>query len=102
MAMASDLATQLAPAKLTLSLRITGVRADGYHLLDAEMVTIDLADRLDFAPGDGLEVVVAPGAGEERAPLGTDNLVSRALMAAGRRAAVRLHKRGPGGARLGG
>ena len=26
-----------APAKLTLSLRITGVRADGYHLLDAEM-----------------------------------------------------------------
>ena len=27
-----------APAKLTLSLRITGVRGDGYHLLDAEMV----------------------------------------------------------------
>ena len=31
-------------AKLTLSLRVTGVRADGYHLLDAEMVTVDLAD----------------------------------------------------------
>ena len=29
-----------APAKLTLSLRVTGVRADGYHLLDAEMVTL--------------------------------------------------------------
>ena len=28
-----------APAKLTLSLRVTGVRPDGYHLLDAEMVT---------------------------------------------------------------
>ncbi|MDQ1424937.1 MAG: hypothetical protein QOD72_2435, partial [Acidimicrobiaceae bacterium] len=28
-----------APAKLTVSLRVTGVRADGYHLLDAEMVT---------------------------------------------------------------
>ena len=25
-------------AKLTLSLRITGVRPDGYHLIDAEMV----------------------------------------------------------------
>ena len=35
-----------APAKLTLSLRITGVRADGFHLIDAEMVTLDLADTL--------------------------------------------------------
>ena len=39
------------PAKLTLSLRITGVRADGYHLLDAEMVTLDLADALTITPG---------------------------------------------------
>ena len=46
-----------APAKLTLSLRITGVRADGYHLLDAEMVTLDLADTLTFTPGgDGITV----------------------------------------------
>ena len=29
-----------APAKLTLSLRITGVRDDGYHLIDAEMVSL--------------------------------------------------------------
>ena len=35
-----------APAKLTLSLRITGVRADGYHLIDAEMITLDWADTL--------------------------------------------------------
>jgi 4-diphosphocytidyl-2-C-methyl-D-erythritol kinase len=47
-----------APAKLTLSLRITGRRADGYHLLDAEMVTLDLADRLELSEGDGLEVVL--------------------------------------------
>ena len=40
-----------APAKLTLSLRVTGVRDDGYHLLDAEMVSIDLADTLTFEPG---------------------------------------------------
>jgi 4-diphosphocytidyl-2-C-methyl-D-erythritol kinase len=35
-----------APAKLTRSLRITGVRADGMHLIDAEMVTIDLIDEI--------------------------------------------------------
>ena len=46
----------LARAKLTLSLRITGVRADGFHLLDAEMVTLDLADVVTFAEGDGLTV----------------------------------------------
>ena len=47
----------LANAKLTLSLRVTGVRDDGYHLLDAEMVSIDLADELVFdESGDGLVV----------------------------------------------
>ena len=90
--------TLLAPAKLTLSLRVTGVRDDGYHLLDAEMVTLDLADRLTFGPGDGLEVV---GGGPD-VPAGSDNLVARALRAAGRRARVRLEKRIPSGAGLGG
>lgn len=36
----------LAPAKLTTSLRVTGRRDDGYHLLDAEMVTVGLYDEL--------------------------------------------------------
>ncbi len=90
--------TLLAPAKLTLSLRITGVRDDGYHLLDAEMVTLDLADRLTFGPGDDLEVT---GAGPD-VPAGPENLVARALRAAGRTAQVRLDKRIPSGAGLGG
>ena len=38
-----------APAKLTVSLQVTGVRDDGYHLLDSEMVTLDLADTLEIA-----------------------------------------------------
>jgi 4-diphosphocytidyl-2-C-methyl-D-erythritol kinase len=88
-----------APAKLTLSLRVTGTRPDRYHLIEAEMVSLDLADRLDLSPGDGLEVAGEAGAS---VPLGPDNLVSRALRAAGRRAAVRLHKRIPAGAGLGG
>lgn len=86
-----------APAKLTLSLRVVGVRGDGYHLLAAEMVTVDLADEVTFSPGDGLEVVGAPGL-----EAGESNLVVRALRAVGRRAHVRLEKRIPAGAGLGG
>jgi 4-diphosphocytidyl-2-C-methyl-D-erythritol kinase len=93
-----------APAKLTLSLRVTGVRDDGFHLLDAEMVSIDLADTLIFEPGSGISVEddVCGGLGVQRVPLGADNLVARALEATGRRAAVRIVKRIPAGAGLGG
>jgi len=89
-----------APAKLTLSLRVTGIRDDGYHLLEAEMVTIDLADDLFFSDGDGLEVDVVGTAG----PVASDdsNLVRRALRAVGATAHVRLTKRIPAGGGLGG
>ena len=90
----------LAPAKLTLSLRVTGVRADGYHLVDAEMVSLSLADELTIGSGDGLEVVEA-GSGLP-VSVGPDNLVSRALAVAGCTAHVRLVKRIPAGAGLGG
>ncbi len=90
-------------AKLTISLRVTGVRPDGYHLLDAEMVNLDLTDTLEFAPGDGLEIVAAgAAAGGADVPTGPDNLVAKTLAAIGRRAAIRLHKRIPAGAGLGG
>ena len=88
-----------APAKLTVSLRVTGVRDDGYHLIDAEMVTLDYGDVLEIDEGDGLEVVGPHAAG---VPTGADNLVRRALAATGRRAHVRLDKRVPAGAGLGG
>ncbi len=86
-------------AKLTLDLKVTGVRADGYHLLDSEMVTLDLADVLEIGPGDSLTVIGATGAA---VPADGTNLVRRALDAVGRTAAVRLIKRIPAGAGLGG
>ena len=98
--MTEPVVTVQAPAKLTLTLRITGVRSDGYHLLDAEMVTLDLADTLEFGPGDGLEL--SGGDAAAQALAGSDNLVCQALAAVGRRAAVRLEKRIPTGAGLGG
>ncbi|HTV10527.1 MAG TPA: 4-(cytidine 5'-diphospho)-2-C-methyl-D-erythritol kinase [Acidimicrobiales bacterium] len=92
-------------AKLTLSLRVTGVRKDGFHLLEAEMVNVDLADTLYFSEGDGLEVVLGEGArasGFGDVPRDKSNLVMRALERARRRALVRLEKRIPVGAGLGG
>ena len=86
-----------AHAKLTLSLRITGVRADGYHLIDAEMVTLDVHDDLEFAPGDGLEIF-----GNDHIEVDDNNLVRRALAAVGRTAHVTLTKRIPSGGGLGG
>jgi 4-diphosphocytidyl-2-C-methyl-D-erythritol kinase len=88
-----------APAKLTVSLRVTGVRADGYHLIESEMVTLDHGDVLQFTDGDGLEVVGPCASG---VPTGEDNLVRRALALTGRRARVRLDKQVPAGAGLGG
>ncbi|MEY2422234.1 MAG: 4-diphosphocytidyl-2-C-methyl-D-erythritol kinase [Acidimicrobiaceae bacterium] len=89
-------AVVVAPAKLTVALHITGVRDDGYHLLDAEMVTIDLADTLTFSDGDGLEISRADVAADD------SNLVRRALALVGRSAHVRVDKRIPPGAGLGG
>jgi 4-diphosphocytidyl-2-C-methyl-D-erythritol kinase len=78
---------------------VTGLRGDGYHLIDAEMVSLDLADQLTFRPGWGLDVV-------EGLDLGyvdpQDNLVGRALKAVGREAHVSLVKRIPAGGGLGG
>ena len=89
-----------APAKLTVSLRITGVRTDGYHLIDAEMVSLDLHDVVEISDGDSLEVVGAAGA--QKIGDDEDNLVRRALDLCGRTARVRLHKHIPPGAGLGG
>lgn len=89
----------VAPAKLTLSLRVTGVRPDGLHLIDAEMVTLDFFDRLVITEGgSGLSMT---GAGDD-VPLGPDNLVARALALTGRTAHVAIEKNIPSQAGLGG
>ena len=92
---------------MTLSLRVTGVRADGYHLLEAEMVTLDLADTLFIEDGDGLSISPEPVRRVHRVAgrahlHRADNLVTRALVATGRTAKVHVVKRVPPGAGLGG
>ncbi len=82
-----------------MSLRVTGLRGDGYHLIDAEMVSLDLADELTFGPGWGVKVVEGLDLGDVDPQ---DNLVGRALEAVGREAHVSLVKRIPAGGGLGG
>ncbi len=65
-----------APAKLNLTLHVTGQRADGYHLLDSLVVFADLGDRVTVAPGAGRFEVTGPFAAG--VPVGADNLVARA------------------------
>lgn len=93
--------TVVAPAKLTVSLRLTGLRGDGMHLIDAEMVSLDLADTLTITAGTGV-VLEGPAAGDMAGPTDGTDLVSRALDLVGRTAHVVVHKVIPAGAGLGG
>ncbi len=52
-----------APAKINLTLDVVGVRADGYHLLESVMQSVDCCDTLIATATDGevmLEVLGAP------------------------------------------
>lgn len=50
--------TEEAPAKINLALHVTGLRSDGYHLLDMLVTFTRLGDRIGFsiAKEDGLEI----------------------------------------------
>ena len=79
------------PAKLTLTLRVVGVRNDGYHLINAEMVALDLADHITITTSDTTQISVA-GPYAEGIAADATNLVHRALSLAGRTASVTVHK----------
>ncbi len=69
-----------APAKVNLTLRVVGRRADGYHDIESLVVFASVGDRLAFAPGHALALTMggptAPAAGEL-----ADNLVLKAARA---------------------
>ena len=97
----------LARAKVNLWLNVVGRRADGFHLLDSLIAFTDLADEIEVAPASTLSLEVV---GPEAAALDgdSDNLVLKAArLLAGcaglaPRAALRLTKRIPVAAGLGG
>jgi len=92
--------TVRAHAKLTRTLKMVGLRDDGFHLIAAEMVSLDLHDQLTITPGrDGIAVTGPFSAG---VPTDSSNLMARALDLAERRAHIDVDKRIPHGGGLGG
>jgi 4-diphosphocytidyl-2-C-methyl-D-erythritol kinase len=90
-----------APAKLTLTLSVTGTRADGFHLIDAEMVALDICDTITIEEADST-VITLDGPFAHGIPTDESNLVHKALALTGRTAHVHITKNIPHGGGLGG
>jgi 4-diphosphocytidyl-2-C-methyl-D-erythritol kinase len=92
-----------APAKVNLTLHVTGQRADGYHLLDSLVVFADVGDRLTLATASAPDFVVT-GPFADAVPAGPDNLVLRAaaLLAPDLPLAITLEKALPPSSGIGG
>lgn len=79
----------LAPAKINLTLRILGKRADGYHELESVMQMLTLADRLTITDAETLHFTCS-----DPALATAENLVVRAAKR------LRLHSAIPRGAHI--
>lgn len=92
---------QLAPAKINLSLHVTGRRADGYHLLQSLVVFADFGDtlRVELADQMALNVTGPMAAG---VPMDHRNLAWRAAALFDRPASIGLEKHLPAEAGIGG
>lgn len=95
---------ELAPAKVNLTLHVTGRRADGYHLLDSLVVFPRLGDVIEAEPARGMSLTLGGPFGQDL-DAGGDNLVLRAaalLRRQGQGAALRLIKSLPVASGIGG
>lgn len=94
-------AEALAPAKINLTLHVTGRREDGYHLLDSLVVFADIGDhlRVSLAPDTKLHITGPMSTG---VPTDDSNLVVRAANLIGVQADIRLEKHLPNAAGIGG
>ena len=96
----------MAPAKINLSLRILGKRADGFHELETLMVPIGLADAVEVSHGTGHGITLT--CNDPELPTGAENLcvkaaeAFRAATGLDHGIAITLMKRIPHGAGLGG
>lgn len=90
-----------APAKINLTLHVTGQREDGYHLLDSLVVFADVGDDLSLSEGSETRIEVS-GPFAKGVPKDERNLVWRAAQAADWTGTIQLQKNLPHGAGIGG
>ncbi|SFA99739.1 4-diphosphocytidyl-2-C-methyl-D-erythritol kinase [Poseidonocella pacifica] len=92
-----------APAKINLTLHVTGRRQDGYHLLDSLVAFADVGDRVRVEPALELSLEVG-GPRALGVPTGPDNLVLKAaaLFGVDEGARITLEKHLPAAAGIGG
>ena len=79
-----------ARAKVNLALHVTGVRADGYHLLDSLVCFAEVADDLRVLPAKDLSLTIDGPFGADL-PVQTDNLVLRAARMLGGNQGAEIH-----------
>ncbi|MHA6263368.1 4-(cytidine 5'-diphospho)-2-C-methyl-D-erythritol kinase [Arenibacterium sp. CAU 1754] len=90
-----------APAKINLTLHVTGRRADGYHLLDSLVAFADIGDVLSVSPASQTRLTVT-GPKAQGVPADGRNLVIRAAELMGITADIHLEKHLPAAAGIGG
>ena len=99
-----------ARAKINLTLEILGVRTDGYHDIRSLVMPVSLSDVVSFSPSDGISLDVESSGDCDISKVGPveGNLAYRAALllkretGCGDGARIRLVKRIPAGAGLGG
>ncbi|MEJ6713778.1 MAG: 4-(cytidine 5'-diphospho)-2-C-methyl-D-erythritol kinase [Rhodobacterales bacterium] len=93
----------LAAAKINLALHVTGLRPNGYHLLDSLVCFADVGDIVTVRPSDQLSLTLA-GPRAKDLPQGSSNIVLKAARSFGPDfgAAIHLDKRLPVAAGIGG
>ena len=90
-----------APAKLNLSLHVTGQRDDGYHLLDSMVVFLDVGDQVTLEPAQKTSLTVS-GPMAKGVPTDASNLMVKAAELAGAQVTMHLEKRLPPSSGIGG
>ncbi|WP_294619621.1 4-(cytidine 5'-diphospho)-2-C-methyl-D-erythritol kinase [uncultured Roseovarius sp.] len=90
-----------APAKINLTLHVTGRREDGYHELDSLVVFADIGDRLRLRESETTMLTV-DGPMAAGVPADASNLVVKAARLMGLSADIHLEKHLPNAAGLGG
>lgn len=94
--------SRLAPAKINLTLHVTGQQPNGYHVLDSLVVFTEFGDEVSISAGDGLTLDVSGEQAPALAPE-NDNLVLRAARLMGEQGgALRLVKNLPVASGMGG